>query len=563
MVFSVNYNGLKKRESYDDLVRYIETDPNKIKYPDRRATQLEQSHYMKHLGAEDYDAMEEEQMRANKEHVKEAMIRETASRGEGSGGGTSSLLRHEATRKEPPPVAASSVEPPPPTAPVAPSAPIQRGDRRSERRAKQFGQAVEDAVEGEREKKTEKRFENLAMVAGHLSSDVPMVVEAANQAGTARGKLRAQRSQKPLVQQALETPDEPMIQFVGEPTAPEQDKRFSKGEMRRMRKKGAFPEPSGEPVSLAPSTPAVQQVRDGTPVRESTPAGTPAPAIPEGGGSFAAARRRRLKEKGPNPYKMNPRASSSGDPAGSSSSAEYQRRLREEELLRLEHERLVSQRLQEEAEGQAQAQKEARRGRSPTVKKKPEAEEARVRSRSRKKKENAMALDDMTKTEKKDEKKRQKEEEAEKREEKKPKKESKTQYFSIGDIERPKTKKQEKEDEKRRQKEEEKADKEDKRKRARTEKDAPGMPEPEQEQKPAKAHGTKIDNKKTKSYWEKKSNAYIVDQLSLHGVRIDPWLLSGRKQEFDVVKDKNVTVKVKKITKEELLNVLYKELKMS
>ena len=44
MVFCVNYNGLKKRESYDDLVRYIETDPNKIKYPDRRATQLEQSH---------------------------------------------------------------------------------------------------------------------------------------------------------------------------------------------------------------------------------------------------------------------------------------------------------------------------------------------------------------------------------------------------------------------------------------------------------------------------------------------------------------------------------------
>lgn len=243
--------------------------------------------------------------------------------------------------------------------------------------------------------------------------------------------------------------------------------------------------------------------------------------------------------------------------------------MREEELLRLEHERLVSQRLQKEAEGQAQAQKEARRGRSRTVKgkpeqpKEPEAEEARVRSRSRKKKENAMALEDMTKTEKKDEKKRQKEEEAEKREEKKPKKESKTQYFSIGDIERPKTKKQEKEDEKRRQKEEEKADKEDKRKRARTEKDAPGMPEPEEEQKPAKGHGTKIDNKKTKSYWEKKSNAYIVDQLSLHGVRIDPWLLSGRKQEFDVVKDKNVTVKVKKITKEELLSMLYKELKMS
>ena len=135
-------------------------------------------------------------------------------------------------------------------------------------------------------------------------------------------------------------------------------------------------------------------------------------------------------------------------------------------------------------------------------------------------------------------------------------------------MERPKTKKQEKEEEKRKQKEEERADKEDKRKKARTEKDEPKKPEPkkpepEEAAPPAKGHGTKIDNKKTKSYWEKKSNAYIVDQLSLHGVRIDPWLLSGRKQEFDVVKDKNVTVKVKKITKEELLNMLYKELKMS
>jgi hypothetical protein len=530
MVFSVNYNGLKKRESYDDLVRYIETDPNKIKYPDRRATQLEQSHYMKHLGAEDYNAMEEEQLRANKEQVKETIIRETASRGEGSGGGTSSLLRHEATRKEPPPVATPRPE------------------------AKQFGQMVENAVEGEKGKKTDKRFENLAMVSQHLGSDVPMVVEAANQAETARGKLRAKRSEKPLVQQALETPDEPMIQLVGDPMVPDPAKevRYSKGEMRRMRKKGAFPEPSGGAVSLAPGTPAIQQVR------ESTPAKGEAPAILEGS-SFTAARRRRLKEKGPDPYAPSTKASSSSDPAGSSSSADYQRRMREEELLRLEHERLVSQRLQEEAEGQAQAQKEARRGRSRTVKAKPEqpkeleAGEARARSRSQKKKkekDNAMALEE----EKKDEKKRQKDEEGEKREEKKPKKESKTEYFSIGDIERPKTKKQQKEEEK-----------EDKRKRARTEKEEAKKSEPEgeAERRPAREHGTKIDNKKTKSYWEKKSNAYIIDQLSLHGVRIDPSLLSGRKTEFDVVKDKNITVKVKKITKQELLNMLYKELKMS
>jgi hypothetical protein len=66
-MFGINYNGLRKRESYDDLVNYIETDPNKIRYPNRTATFIERSHYMKHLGGEDYIEMEEQQIRASKE----------------------------------------------------------------------------------------------------------------------------------------------------------------------------------------------------------------------------------------------------------------------------------------------------------------------------------------------------------------------------------------------------------------------------------------------------------------------------------------------------------------
>ena len=49
-MFGIDYNGLRKRQSYDDLVNYIETDPNKIRYPNRKATFIEQSHYMKQLG---------------------------------------------------------------------------------------------------------------------------------------------------------------------------------------------------------------------------------------------------------------------------------------------------------------------------------------------------------------------------------------------------------------------------------------------------------------------------------------------------------------------------------
>ena len=76
-MFGINYNGLRKRESYDDLVKYIETDPNKIRYPNRTATFIERSHYMKHLGGEDYIEMEEQQIRASKEKVKEDIVIDT------------------------------------------------------------------------------------------------------------------------------------------------------------------------------------------------------------------------------------------------------------------------------------------------------------------------------------------------------------------------------------------------------------------------------------------------------------------------------------------------------
>jgi hypothetical protein len=149
----------------------------------------------------------------------------------------------------------------------------------------------------------------------------------------------------------------------------------------------------------------------------------------------------------------------------------------------------------------------------------------------------------MTKTEKKEAKKRQQEEQkAEEKQEKrrKPttKDESKTEYFQIGDIERPKGKKKEEE----------------------PKKEEAGQ---QQEEAGQKQHGTKIDTKKTKSYWEKKSNAYIIDQLSLHGVRIDPSLITGKKVEIDPALDRKVTTKVKKITKAELLTMLYKALKVS
>ena len=53
---------------------------------------------------------------------------------------------------------------------------------------------------------------------------------------------------------------------------------------------------------------------------------------------------------------------------------------------------------------------------------------------------------------------------------------------------------------------------------------------------------------------------YIKEQVQAHGVRIDPSLLTGRKEEHDVVTDKKVIKKIPKITKAELLVMLYAKL---
>lgn len=41
----INYEGLRRRESYDGLVNYINRDEN-IKYPNRLATMILNSHYL-------------------------------------------------------------------------------------------------------------------------------------------------------------------------------------------------------------------------------------------------------------------------------------------------------------------------------------------------------------------------------------------------------------------------------------------------------------------------------------------------------------------------------------
>jgi hypothetical protein len=70
-------------------------------------------------------------------------------------------------------------------------------------------------------------------------------------------------------------------------------------------------------------------------------------------------------------------------------------------------------------------------------------------------------------------------------------------------------------------------------------------------------HGTKKDTTQSKKYWKSKNIAYIVDQLASYGDRIDPSLLTGRRKIFDVAKNKMVDEKVVKLKKDELLDMIY------
>ena len=83
----VNKVGLRKRESYDEIVNYIQTDKTKIKYPDRKATFLMRTNQF--LSLLDTDGLEEQEQSIEKQKVAGVLARNLAS----SSGGTEALVR--------------------------------------------------------------------------------------------------------------------------------------------------------------------------------------------------------------------------------------------------------------------------------------------------------------------------------------------------------------------------------------------------------------------------------------------------------------------------------------
>ena len=87
--------GLRKKPTFNELINYIEIEMPKIRYPDRTATLLRNSHYLSQFDGNLFD-LEEQQ-----KHIAKAQLRETEIRNVVAQTlGTASLLRGDAAQEQ-------------------------------------------------------------------------------------------------------------------------------------------------------------------------------------------------------------------------------------------------------------------------------------------------------------------------------------------------------------------------------------------------------------------------------------------------------------------------------
>ncbi len=94
--FRANYNGLRKRETYDELVDYLKGKQEVIKYPDRFAKRIREHPFLTQLDGEGLVEMEKQQENAWKEQEKEQRVKEMASKSTQSAPEISTRCRKEA-----------------------------------------------------------------------------------------------------------------------------------------------------------------------------------------------------------------------------------------------------------------------------------------------------------------------------------------------------------------------------------------------------------------------------------------------------------------------------------
>ena len=74
----IKTKGLRERPTYDELEYFIETDPERIHYPDRTATKLRESHYLTQLDGEGMQQMDSLHTNRMKEQQKRHILQDMA-----------------------------------------------------------------------------------------------------------------------------------------------------------------------------------------------------------------------------------------------------------------------------------------------------------------------------------------------------------------------------------------------------------------------------------------------------------------------------------------------------
>ena len=94
----MNYTGLRKRETYDEIIDYLANDQEIIRYPDRWAKRIREHPYLTQLDGEGVNEMTEQQEAEWREHEKEQRVREVSSKSSQ----TAQLLRATSSQTEQP-----------------------------------------------------------------------------------------------------------------------------------------------------------------------------------------------------------------------------------------------------------------------------------------------------------------------------------------------------------------------------------------------------------------------------------------------------------------------------
>ena len=72
----VYFQGLKKRPFFDEIVGYLETQQQMMKYPDRTATRIKDSHYFTNLDGQGGMSLADQAEKVQKERLMQEMIRQ-------------------------------------------------------------------------------------------------------------------------------------------------------------------------------------------------------------------------------------------------------------------------------------------------------------------------------------------------------------------------------------------------------------------------------------------------------------------------------------------------------